>query len=84
MPGSSTKVEAAIEVLVEGKESTVRDDRWVVTLGPEGFALFHIETEAFGGSLTAIRHDANCHVLDPTAALHMPHQGHRETSETRS
>ena len=35
-------------------------------------------TEAFGGSLTAIRHDASCHVLDPTAALHLPHQGNRE------
>jgi len=32
-------------------------------------------TEAFGGSLTAIRHDASCHVMDPSAALHEPHQG---------
>ena len=32
-------------------------------------------TEAFGGSLTAIRHDAACHVLDPSAALHEPHHG---------
>jgi len=31
--------------------------------------------EAFGGCLTAIRHDAGCHVMDPTAALHAPHQG---------
>jgi zinc transport system ATP-binding protein len=32
-------------------------------------------TEAFGGSLTTIRHDADCHVLDPSAALHAPHHG---------
>lgn len=32
-------------------------------------------TEAFGGSLTTIRHDASCHVLDPSAALHEPHHG---------
>jgi zinc transport system ATP-binding protein len=32
-------------------------------------------TEAFGGSLTAIRHDASCHVMDPSAALHGPHHG---------
>lgn len=32
-------------------------------------------TEAFGGSLTAIRHGADCHVLDPTAALNAPHHG---------
>jgi zinc transport system ATP-binding protein len=32
-------------------------------------------TEAFGGSLTTIRHDADCQVLDPTAALHTPHHG---------
>jgi len=32
-------------------------------------------TEAFGGSLTAIRHDANCHVMDPSAAMHAPHHG---------
>jgi len=32
-------------------------------------------TEAFGGSLTAIRHDASCHVLDPSAVLHAPHHG---------
>ena len=30
-------------------------------------------TEAFGGSLTSIRHDATCHVLDPSAAMHEPH-----------
>ncbi len=32
-------------------------------------------TEAFGGSLTAIRHEADCHVLDPSAAMHAPHHG---------
>ena len=32
-------------------------------------------TESFGGSLTAIRHDSSCHVLDPSAALHSPHHG---------
>ena len=32
-------------------------------------------TEAFGGSLTAIRHGADCHVLDPSAAMHAPHHG---------
>ncbi len=32
-------------------------------------------TAAFGGSLTAIRHDANCQVLDPSAAMHTPHHG---------
>ena len=32
-------------------------------------------TEAFGGSLTSIRHDAACHVLDPSAAMHEPHHG---------
>lgn len=32
-------------------------------------------TEAFGGSLTTIRHDADCHVLDPSLALHVPHHG---------
>jgi zinc transport system ATP-binding protein len=32
-------------------------------------------TEAFGGSLTTIRHDADCHVMDPSAALHAPHHG---------
>jgi len=32
-------------------------------------------TEAFGGSLAAIRHGADCHVLDPTAAMHAPHHG---------
>lgn len=32
-------------------------------------------TEAFGGSLTTIRHDEDCHVLDPSAALHAPHHG---------
>ena len=32
-------------------------------------------TEAFGGSLTTIRHDADCHVLDPSAAMHAPHHG---------
>jgi zinc transport system ATP-binding protein len=32
-------------------------------------------TEAFGGSLTSIRHDADCHVLDPSLALHAPHHG---------
>ena len=32
-------------------------------------------TEAFGGSLTTIRHDADCHVLDPSAALDAPHHG---------
>ena len=32
-------------------------------------------TEAFGGSLTTIRHDADCHVLDPSGALDAPHHG---------
>jgi len=32
-------------------------------------------TEAFGGSLTAIRHDSDCHVLDPSSAMHAPHHG---------
>lgn len=32
-------------------------------------------TEAFGGVLTAIRHDADCHVLDPSTAMHVPHHG---------
>ncbi len=32
-------------------------------------------TAAFGAHLTAIRHDADCHVLDPTAALKAPHHG---------
>ncbi len=32
-------------------------------------------TEAFGGSLTTIRHDADCHVMDPSAALDAPHHG---------
>jgi len=32
-------------------------------------------TEAFGGSLTSIRHGADCQVLDPTAAMHTPHHG---------
>ncbi|MDD4101575.1 MAG: metal ABC transporter ATP-binding protein [Kiritimatiellae bacterium] len=32
-------------------------------------------TEAFGGSLTAIRHEADCHVLDPSSAMHAPHHG---------
>lgn len=36
-------------------------------------------TEAFGGSLTTIRHDSGCHVLDPTAALHTPHHGEPAT-----
>ena len=35
-------------------------------------------TEAFGGSLTAIRHDASCHVLDPSTAMHAPHHGFKE------
>ena len=30
---------------------------------------------AFGDSLTTIRHDASCHVLDPSAAMHAPHHG---------
>jgi len=30
-------------------------------------------TAAFGDSLTTIRHDASCHVLDPSAAMHAPH-----------
>lgn len=30
---------------------------------------------AFGDNLTAIRHDASCHVLDPSAAMHVPHHG---------
>ena len=34
-------------------------------------------TEAFGGSLAALRHDADCHVLDPSVALHAPHHGRR-------
>ncbi len=32
-------------------------------------------TEAFGGSLKTLRHDASCHVLDPSAVLHEPHHG---------
>jgi zinc transport system ATP-binding protein len=32
-------------------------------------------TEAFGGSLTTIRHDTTCHVFDPSAAMHEPHHG---------
>lgn len=32
-------------------------------------------TEAFGGILTAIRHDADCHVADPSGALDAPHHG---------
>jgi len=36
-------------------------------------------TEAFGGSLMTIRHDADCHVLDPSAAMHAPHHGQRES-----
>ncbi|MEI7902430.1 MAG: metal ABC transporter ATP-binding protein [bacterium] len=32
-------------------------------------------TEAFGGSLTTIRHDADCHVMDPSTALDAPHHG---------
>jgi len=32
-------------------------------------------TEAFGGNLTAIRHDADCQVLDPSMALDAPHHG---------
>lgn len=32
-------------------------------------------TEAFGGSLTSIRHGSDCHVLDPSAVLHEPHHG---------
>ena len=32
-------------------------------------------TEAFGGSLTAIRHGADCQVVDPSVALHTPHHG---------
>jgi zinc transport system ATP-binding protein len=32
-------------------------------------------TEAFGGLLTAIRHDADCHVMDPSVALDAPHHG---------
>lgn len=34
--------------------------------------------EAFGGSLAAIRHGADCHVLDPSGALHAPHHGGKE------
>jgi zinc transport system ATP-binding protein len=41
-------------------------------LGEVASATF---TEAFGGSLAAIRHGADCHVLDPTAAMHAPHHG---------
>jgi zinc transport system ATP-binding protein len=41
-------------------------------LGEVASATF---TEAFGGSLTAIRHGADCHVLDPTPAMHTPHHG---------
>ncbi len=41
-------------------------------------------TEAFGGTLTAIRHDASCHVLDPSGAMHAPHQGVREESGARN
>ena len=33
-------------------------------------------TESFGGSLAAIQHGSDCHVLDPSAALHAPHHGH--------
>lgn len=32
-------------------------------------------TEAFGGSLTTIRHGADCQVLDPTATMLTPHHG---------
>lgn len=32
-------------------------------------------TEAFGGNLTAIHHEMGCHVLDPSTAMHVPHQG---------
>mgnify|MGYP003825896227 CR=1 FL=1 len=32
-------------------------------------------TEAFGGSLTTIRHGADCQVLDPSATMHTPHHG---------
>jgi len=32
-------------------------------------------TAAFGGSLTAIRHDATCQVLDPSVSMHVPHHG---------
>ncbi len=32
-------------------------------------------TEAFGGSLTSIRHDESCHVFDPSAAMQEPHHG---------
>jgi len=38
-------------------------------------------TEAFGGSLTAIRHDASCHVMDPSVALHAPHHGRTGTTD---
>jgi zinc transport system ATP-binding protein len=41
-------------------------------LGEVASATF---TEAFGGSLAAIRHGADCHVLDPTPAMHTPHHG---------
>ena len=41
-------------------------------LGEVASATF---TEAFGGSLTAIRHGADCHVFDPTPAMHTPHHG---------
>ncbi len=40
-------------------------------------------TEAFGGSLTTIRHTSDCHVSDPSSALHAPHHGCAcETCET--
>jgi zinc transport system ATP-binding protein len=41
-------------------------------LGEVASATF---TEAFGGNLTAIRHGADCHVIDPSAAMHIPHHG---------
>lgn len=41
-------------------------------LGEVASATF---TESFGGSLTAIRHGTDCHVFDPSAAMHTPHHG---------
>jgi zinc transport system ATP-binding protein len=32
-------------------------------------------TEAFGGSLMALQHGTDCHVLDPSTAMHTPHHG---------
>lgn len=41
-------------------------------------------TAAFGDSLTAIRHDVSCHVLDPSAAMHVPHHACDGLAEERN